>query len=91
MSPESAAIARRVVDPKTLVSVIAQELEDPTYAIADSDEAFVRFDTGHAFLTHTADRAEHVVRVTVAMVSDGEDEIDGAGEQFEIVVRRVAS
>jgi hypothetical protein len=91
MSPESAAIARRVVDPKALVETISQALEDPTYVVAESDEAFVRFDTGHAYLAHSSDRAEHVVRVTVALVSDGEDEIDGAGEQFEIVVRRVAS
>jgi len=83
-----------VVDPRALVEVITQSLEDPTYVVRDSDTSFARFDTGRAFLRAVGKSVpEHTVRVSVSMVSDGEDQIDddGAAEIFEVVVRRVTS
>lgn len=81
------------IDLDALAAGIADSLQDPTYALAvgvapDPSEGFARFDTVQ---TSAVGVDEVTIRATVNLVSDGEDEIEGAaGETFEIVVRRVS-
>lgn len=77
------------IDLDALAGTIADSLQDPTYCVVGQvggGTGFARFDTEQSW-RHGDE--ELVIRATVDMVSDGEDEIVGAaGETVEIIVRR---
>ena len=72
-----------------LAQSLADSLQDPTYCLDDDGDGFARFDARTTARLEIG-ATEIVVRATVVLASDGEDEIEGAaGEVVEIVVRRV--
>jgi hypothetical protein len=82
------------LDLDSLAGLIGDSLQDPTYALAES-EGFVRFETTADVTGRDPDTmnvGEITIRATVTSASDGEDPItDAVGEVVEIVVRRAVS